>query len=655
MRRTILTALAVAAVAVAAAAAWHWQRQQPVSLAVFADVTAASGIAYTGMTHGAYWGDFDGDGRPDLYVTNHLKAPTLYRNLGDGRFEDVTGKWFPSLDADDDKHGAAWADVDNDGRLDLVQLTGAKRGVGEEPKRLFLNRGDHFEEVAHALGVANPLGRTRMPLWVDLDRDGRLDLFQGAEVRFDEHAPPFLFVQRGGAFADASDRARFDSRTVPFCIVTELANNGAPDLLCRITGKGKTAQIFGTASLPLTEREPLPPTAFEDVAAGDFDNDGWIDLLLARKNPAPPAALAALSATEVLADLWIDAGAVDKPVGFSFRTSGAPTFHVAPANPQLPLAPGQIHIGGSGKSPAALTFTLAPGDASAAGEPAFRPGAADGLYVSFAPPDKWRVMLSAASDALRGAKTRHQQVAVKVAATSAISGLEAIGNPAGDEAAPFRLFMNRKGKLVEESEKRGVNRRLVSAVNVVAGDFDNDMDLDLFVVTSGDIAKQENLLLLNRGDGTFDVVKDAGGAAGPRMGVGDSVTTADFDGDGRLDLLVASGGSMGRSLGFASDRGTYRLYRNVLANGNHWLQIDLQGTKSNRDGIGARVEVTAGGVTQVRIQDGGIHHRGQNHARLHFGLGKHAQAERITVRWPSGATQQLSAIAAGQVLRITEP
>ncbi len=106
-----------------------------VSLTVFEDITAESGLGdYVGMTYGAAWGDFDGDRLPDLYVTNHLNEARLYRNLGGGRFEDVTNSYFAREDIVADKHGAAWADYDNDGRLDLVQLTGAVRGVGDRTK-----------------------------------------------------------------------------------------------------------------------------------------------------------------------------------------------------------------------------------------------------------------------------------------------------------------------------------------------------------------------------------------------------------------------------------------------------------------------------------------------------------------------------------------
>ena len=109
------------------------------------------------MTHGAAWGDFDGDGLPDLYVTNHLNNAQLFRNLGKGRFADVTKDYFAPGDLGGDKHGAAWADVDNDGRLDLVQLTGAGQGVGSEPKRLFMNRGTKFEDVADGHGCCQSL------------------------------------------------------------------------------------------------------------------------------------------------------------------------------------------------------------------------------------------------------------------------------------------------------------------------------------------------------------------------------------------------------------------------------------------------------------------------------------------------------------------
>lgn len=623
------------------------------TVTLFEDITLSSGLSYTGMTHGSAWGDFDGDGLPDLYVTNHLKSAKLYRNLGRGRFEDVTDKFFAAKDLLGDKHGAAWADFDNDGRLDLVQLTGAERGVGSEPKRLLLNQGSRFEDVGQAAGVSNPFGRTRTPLWFDFNRDGRLDLFQGAEARFDDRSPPFIFVQHSGTFESSSEIASFASRSVPFCIVTELTSS-TPDLVCRVPQRDRTAQVFSTAQLPMPERDLLPPTAFEDIAAGDFNNDGLIDLYLARKNPAAAVSFGRPGDSDVIADISVNQSNASKSLGFSFRSSGQLDFRVAATFPSGALSPDDIHIGSRGAHPGALAFTLSPEVAYVAGTASYQPGGQTGLYIGLTPPDKWQVLVSAAHASLAGDKSKYQQVAVKVTSSTAITDLGTIGDPAKPEEAPGRLFMNQGGKLVEESEKRGINARLVSAVNAVAGDFNNDMYLDLFVLASGDIGKQENMLLLNRGDGNFDVVAQAGGAGGDRVGVGDSVTMVDFDGDGFLDLLVATGGSMGRSMGLPSEAGSYHLYHN-FGNGNHWLEIDLEGTKSNRDGIGARVQVTAGGVTQVRIQDGGVHHRAQNHARLHFGLARNGKADKITIRWPSGTVQELGNVDANRVIRIREP
>jgi hypothetical protein len=616
----------------------------------FADVTASAPFSgYRGMTYGAAWGDFDGDGWPDLYVTNHLNGAKLYRNLGDRRFADVTDEWFSPADTGGDKHGAAWADFDNDGRLDLAQLTGAERGVGQERKRLFRNLGTRFEDIAQLADISNPLSRTRMPLWVDIDRDGRLDLVQGAEARPDGAHLPFIFMQREGKFHTGARLAAFASQSAPFCVLTQLSASPASDLLCRVAGKGVTAQIFSNVQLPLRELDLLPVTAFEDVAAGDFDNDGLVDVYLARKNPAPAVSFGRPSPNDLMVDTWIDSRDSGKVIGFNFRTTGRQDWRVVPIHPSDAINPERVFIGKESRHPPGLEFSLS-ADADSGAAPA--PSGA-GLYIGLRNGTEWQVRLAAA-DGGRDGRPQYQRVAIRISSTAPITDLEGAGYKAAPEEAPGRLFMNRRGKLVEEAEKRGLNSTSLAAVNAVAGDFNNDMHLDLFIVASGDIGKQENVLLLNRGDGRFVSLAGAGGTAGDTAGVGDSVTTVDFDRDGFLDLLVTTGGSMGRSMGMPSDAGGYRLYRN-LGNDNRWLEIDLEGTRSNRDGIGARVELTAGGITQVRIQDGGVHHRAQNHARLHFGLAKHAQADRITVRWPSGTVQELKDVKANQVLRIKEP
>lgn len=618
---------------------------------LFKDVTHQSGLDnYVGMSHGAAWGDVDGDGRPDLYVSNHLKPAQLFRNEGGGRFANVTKQWLPKTsDVGGDKHGAMWADFDNDGRQDLVQLTGAVMGLGAEAKRLMHNQGDRLVDEAAALGIDSPEGRTRSPLWLDLDGDGRLDMFQGAEARFDGKTPPFLFRQRQRRFEPDVADLPLASRSAPFCV---LAGTGKqPRLLCRLEGKGTALQMFDLGGLPAATLDALPQTGFEDAAVADFDNSGQFAIFMARRSPPAAVAIGRPAPTELVADLQLDAHNAGQPLGFKFRASGPLRVTVHPTTPPDALTPADIHLGSSGASPAGFGFEVA-ADAGAAAAGA--PGERAGLWIGATAPGEWQLHFTASRDALASGKPRTRNVQLAITAAQPIDKLEAIGEQRAEEA-PARLFVPRDGKYVEESDKRGINQQLVAGASVVAGDFDNDGHVDLFVLGSGEIGLQHNLLLLNDGKGGFRVVKAAGGAPGGGAGVGDCVATADFDGDGLLDLLVARGASMGRSLGLPSDRGGYKLYRNVAANGNHWLEVDLEGTRSNRDGIGAIVSVTADGVTRSRLQDGGQHNRCQNHARLHFGLGRSAKVEKITVHWPSGAMQELRDLASDQVLRVTEP
>ncbi len=622
-----------------------------ISPVAFENVSEAAGLSsMIGMTFGAAWGDFDGDRLPDLYVTNHLNEPKLFRNLGNGRFEDVTLRYFNPEDIAGDSHGAAWADVNNNGMLDLIQLTGAVVGVGKEPKRLFFNQGDRFIDEAEAMGVINLEGRTRMPLWLDLDGDGKLDLIQGAEARFDDVTPPFTFLQQGSRFEKAMELLSFRSRSVPFCIVTQLVDDGHPELVCRVAGQNLTSQIFSTASQPPRELDWLPITAFEDIAAGDFDNNGRIDLFLARRNPSGRIAFGRPADEHLIADFSINRTDFPSETGFEFHAQGPLQIKLLPHRPRGWLTPAQIRFGSDAKTMDKLEFELTPELAS--GMASSASDARGEIRVGFQAPDRWQVRVFPPNEN-NGELPRNVQVQLSIQATSTIRGLKATSGAENPEHAPQRLFMNRGDKLVEESEKRGLNKIPIAAMNVVAADFNNDMHLDLFILGSGDAGMHDSVLMLNKGNGHFEAVPVGAGIT-PRAGVGDSVTTVDFDGDGFIDLLIATGGSMGRSLGLPSDGGSYSLLRNQ-GNANNWLQIDLEGTRSNRDGIGARVEVSTDKITQTRIQDGGIHHRGQNHSRLHFGLAQHQTVSTVVVKWPSGTTQTLQDVPANQILRIIEP
>jgi len=213
------------------------------------------------------------------------------------------------------------------------------------------------------------------------------------------------------------------------------------------------------------------------------------------------------------------------------------------------------------------------------------------------------------------------------------------------------LFLGQKNGFVEE-QSAGEALEDIASISVVAGDFDNDMDVDLYMACKGPVKNLPNRLLENDGKGGFHVVPGAGGAAGSELGRSDVVVFADYDRDGFLDLFITNGADP--TSPFVAD-GPHQLFHN-RGNSNHWLEIDLEGVVSNRDGIGSVVELeTDDGIIQIREQTGGMHRIAQNHQRLHFGLGNHRLVKRLTVTWPSGVTQNLKSIEADQILHITEP
>jgi hypothetical protein len=176
-------------------------------------------------------------------------------------------------------------------------------------------------------------------------------------------------------------------------------------------------------------------------------------------------------------------------------------------------------------------------------------------------------------------------------------------------------------------------------------DYDNDGDLDLFVVNGHAhfLQGMPALLLENRGGGAF---VDAAAGAGPffrkRLNARGS-GACDYDNDGRVDLLVTTLG----------DRAV--LLRNTTPTSNHWLTLTLEGTRGNRDGFGAQVRLMAGDRTRYAERRCPTSYVFQDDPRLHFGLGTNREVERLDIRWPGGQTQTLARVAVDQILKIREP
>lgn len=183
-------------------------------------------------------------------------------------------------------------------------------------------------------------------------------------------------------------------------------------------------------------------------------------------------------------------------------------------------------------------------------------------------------------------------------------------------------------------------------------DFDNDGWKDIFV-SRGDVASsnmtsrvpvdQPNTVFRNvQGKRWSALTAEAGFASEPPKRHRGSAF-GDFNHDGKLDLVVTAIGAPAE------------IWINDSSNGSHWLDLALQGTKSNRDGIGARIRLVAGSHAQFNHMTTASGYSSSSAGPVHFGLGGEKMVDEITIRWPSGKIQVLTRVAADQVLRIVEP
>ena len=176
-------------------------------------------------------------------------------------------------------------------------------------------------------------------------------------------------------------------------------------------------------------------------------------------------------------------------------------------------------------------------------------------------------------------------------------------------------------------------------------DFDNDGWLDILIFHGGLIhmIPQEHSLFRGIGNGKFmDVSRQAGPVLDTKT-VARGACFADYDNDGKIDAFVVNLGG----------RGT--LLHNVTQNKNHWVTVALKGTKSNRDGIGARLEILAGGRKQMAERVAGSSYLSQDDGRIHFGLGAASRVDKLTIHWPSGREQTLTNLTVDRILTVEEP
>jgi enediyne biosynthesis protein E4 len=488
--------------------------------------------------------DYNGDGKPDIFFANGADLETmkktsakysdrLFRNNGDGTFTDVTEQ--AGLAGAGFDIGVAVGDYDNDGHPDLF-VTGVRGN------HLYHNNGDGtFSDVTKQAGLDQFNDPEFGPLWavaaawVDINNDGKLDLFVANYLQWKYDKKPMCVVDSGPEYC----HPRF--------------YKGLPDQLFMNQGNG----TFKDVSKEWGLRDHVGKGM--GVGIADYDLDGKPDVFVTN----------------------------DGEYDFLFHNLGNKFDEVSfQTNTALPEE--GAFISGMG-----LDFRDFNND-----------GYPDIVYVAL-------------------------------------------------NRQTFPILQNTgKGDFREVTSPSGMGRISMGMAGFGPAlyDFDNDGWKDLFVSRGhvsatrppGAQVKQPNTVFRNIKGNTWVPLTEEAGFTDATAARHRGCALGDFDGDGKIDVVVTS-------MDLPAE-----LWMNRSPNAGHWLNIALEGVKSNRDGIGARIKVVSPSVTQYNHQTSSVCYASSSLGPVHFGLGPDTKATSVEITWPSGITQKLENVAADQTVKVVE-
>ncbi len=507
------------------------------------------------MGSGAAWGDYDGDGDDDLYLCNLAGSLTesaqtwasrpsgsnrLYRNEGNGRFEDVTEQTGTGLG--NFSMGAAWADYDGDADLDLLVTCWGRN-------RLYRNDGGSFVDVSGRAGMDGPEGFWTGVSWGDYDKDGDLDAYICGYVRY-KFDP-----------ADAGRTTLQYKAAIPYTL-NPSSYPPETNLLYRNNGNGTFREVAREAGVENPTGRSL------SASWCDFDLDGWLDLYVAN----------------------------DISDNAMFRNLGNGTF-------------------------ADISHPAWVADYRGA------MGLAIGDWDNDTDFDIYITHWIAQENAL------YNNLTYVFGDTSSTS--------------PNLRFM-------DIADQVGLGQ--VSLDYICWGtsffDYDNDGRQDLFVANGSTFEEEanhkklvtmKNLIFQNRGEEEgFYEVGSASGRSFSEQRVGRGAAFADYDDDGDTDILVINHG------------GAPFLLRNEGGNRNNWIKIRVEGRLPNRQALGARVLIKAGGLRQAQQIGSQSSYLSQNSLDCLFGIGKAKSVDEVQVTFLDGQSRPFRDIKPNQLLVVRE-
>ena len=518
----------------------------------FTDVTEEAGISFehhngrSGRKYlpetlgsGCAFFDYDNDGLPDIFLVNSKPwsgdaegiTSKLYRNVGEGRFEDMTepaGLAEPMYGM-----GVAAADYDNDGFTDLYVTV-------LDGDRLFRNRGNGtFEDVTKSVGIENARFGTSAA-WFDYDLDGHLDLLVANYVQWS---------------IDKDLWCSMDGSTKTYC--TPESYSGQPSVLYRNRGDGTFEDVSASAGVDDPTAKAL------GIAVFDYDSDGLPDIFQA--NDTQPNKL--------------------------YRNEGDGTFSEHGVSAGIAYAE-------DGKARGAMGVDAADYDRSG----------------------RFHLL---------------------------------VGNFANEM---LNLFHNEgNGLFVDEAPTSSIGRDSLLSLTFGAFFFDYDLDghLDIFcanghldeeieIVQPAVKFAQAPQLFRNDGRGRFEITSSESGPDLMEPLVGRGAAYADYDRDGDLDILITT------------NDGPAKLLRNDGGNANNYLRVQLEGSESNRSGLGTLLTLTSASGQQRQVVRGGSSYCSQSEVVATFGLGADAVIESLEAHWPSGQVDRLEGLEPNREIILSE-
>jgi hypothetical protein len=548
-------------------------------------------------------GDYDGDGKPDLFFTDPADGGQLYRNLGDFHFENATRKAGLTV-ASGWSAGTTWADVNGDGRLDLfVCMFGTAN-------RLYLNLGDGtFIEVAQASGLTFR-GASLMAAFADYDRDGDLDLYL---VTNRIKPPPGLLQERFNVATGPDGEPSLPDRYAQYAGLVKMPDgkykqvaSAQFDYLFRNDGNDGAGRPQFT---DVSKAAGIWTTGYGLSATWwDYDSDGWLDLYVAN-----------------------DFYGADR----LYRNNKDGTFsdvapNVLPHTPWFSMGSDVADINNDGR----LDYMAS----DMAGSTHYKEKMSMGNMTG-RESDSWFLNFPSPRQYMRNAvylntgTGRFMEVAhlCGMAATDWTWAVKfADFDCDGRDDVFISTGMSRDWF---NSDLRKQEEDLIANGGRAAA--------NAFWEKQKPLASA-NWAFRNAGDLRFENVGKAWGLAGDSVSYGAAL--GDLDGDLDLDLVVNN------------FDGKPSIYRNDLAGGNR-LALRLKGQGGNSWGVGATVvahlETEPALQTKTLALSRGF--MSSNEPLLHFGLGEATALESLVITWPSGTRQEVGKLAAGNLHIITEP